>query len=233
MTTRILIILLSLGLLIFCIDCGKSKQEAASEAASEAAEQLAKAGEEMDAAGKKLASGDPEAMAEGMKKMQAALSGGKKVDPVDFRELKNLLPDALPGLKRTNATGERTAAMGMNISHAEADYQSEDGSQTMNFKLTDLGSISGMAAMTAYAWAFADFDRETETGYEKTSTISGHKAFEQYDSADNNGSLQILVSNRFLVEINGDGVTMEAMKTAANKLNLGKLKKMKDFGVSK
>lgn len=233
MTTRILKILLSLGLLIFCMDCGKSKQEADTKAAAEAAEQLAETGEEMQDASEKLASDDPEAMAEGIKKMQEAMTGGKKVEPVDFRELKGMLPETLPGLKRSHATGERSAAMGLNISHAEADYQSDDGAQTMKLELTDLGSISGMAAMAAYAWAFADFDRETETGYEKTTTISGHKAFEQYDSADNSGSLQIIVAQRFIVEINGDGVTMEAMKTAANKLNLGKLEKMKDSGVSK
>jgi hypothetical protein len=106
-------------------------------------------------------------MGEAMKKMGEALGAatGKKVTPVDFRELKALLPEALPGMKRTRAEGERAAAMGINISKAEGEYQKEGSSVHIN--LMDMGTLSGMAAMATVGWAMAEIDKETETGYEK------------------------------------------------------------------
>jgi hypothetical protein len=45
------------------------------------------------------------------------------VDPVDFRKLKDLLPETLAGMSRTEATGEKTGAMGFTVSTAQAKYK--------------------------------------------------------------------------------------------------------------
>ncbi|MCI0424181.1 MAG: hypothetical protein L0312_34065, partial [Acidobacteria bacterium] len=68
--------------------------------------ELEQASKKMEEAGKKMeeaAKKGGEGMADAVKAMGEAFgsAAGKKVEPVDFRELKALLPEALPGMKRT------------------------------------------------------------------------------------------------------------------------------------
>ena len=143
---------------------------------------------------------------------------------VDFRELKALLPAELPGFKRTAASGEKSSAMGMTISFSEGRYEAGEGS--IDLKLSDYGG-TGFATMMAAGWSMQEMDRETETGYERTATIGGHKAKEQYDSASKSGTTEILVAGRFLVEVTGNNVSAEALKTAVDKIDLAKLAALK------
>ena len=143
---------------------------------------------------------------------------------VDFRELKALLPADLPGMKRTAANGEKSSAMGMTVVYAEGKYAS--GDKTIEIKMSDYGG-TGMAAMMAAGWTMQEIDRETETGFERTTTIGGYKAKETYDTADQNGTTEIMVAGRFLVEVTGSGVKAEEIKTAVAKLDLAKLAAMK------
>ena len=50
--------------------------------------------------------------------MGGALGGAQHVTPVDFRTLQGLLPEALPGFKRTNAGGANKAGMGIKSASA-------------------------------------------------------------------------------------------------------------------
>jgi len=143
---------------------------------------------------------------------------------VDFRELKALLPAELPGLKRTSAAGEKSSAMGMTISFAEGRYEAGEG--VIEIKLSDYGG-TGFATMMAAGWSMQEMDRETETGFERTTTIAGNKAKEQYDTADQSGATEVLVAGRFLVEVSGSKVTAEAIRAAVEKIDLAKLAALK------
>ncbi len=160
----------------------------------------------------------------------AATAGAKAEEPVDFRALKELLPEDLSGMKRTSAEGEKAGAMGFIASHAEGRYESEAGGR-ITVKITDVGAVAGMAALAAYGWAMAEIDRETETGYERTMTIKGHRGHERYDRESKSGEVSLLVANRFVVEVDGYDVTMEALKDALDQVDLGKLEGMKNVGV--
>ncbi len=96
------------------------------------------------------------------------------VDPVDFRKLKDILPERAAGLERTEATGEKNGAMGFSLSQAEGKYG--DGEASLEIEITDTGGVGGMAMMGMAAWAMAEVDKETATGYEKTTRIDGNKA---------------------------------------------------------
>src|SRR5262245_12359640 len=61
-------------------------------------------------------------LAQAMKMLNGQNAAGARVEPVNFRELKALLPEELPGFKRTDAKGEKAGAMGMVVSQASADY---------------------------------------------------------------------------------------------------------------
>lgn len=177
--------------------------------------------------------GNLENLAENMKNLSESFNEGKKVNPVDFRDLKALLPEQIGTMKRTNASGEKTAAMGFNISKAEADYKEEGGDKRIDVQITDLGSVSGLTAFAAYGWYGAEIDKETEDGYERTFTYKGNKGYEKYNNKYKDGDLSVLVAKRFVVEINGNNVTMDEMKAALDMIDIGKLEGMKDFGVEK
>jgi hypothetical protein len=215
-------LLLSVGL-VLTTACKSPEQKAA----EDAAKQMQAASKQMEEAAKKGNLGDA------MAAMGAAVSGantGKKVETVDYKELKALLPESLPGMKRTNATGEKTSAMGMQISNAEGRYSSDDGS-SLTIKITDIGSLTGLAGMAAYAWARVDVDRESDTGYEKTTVFKGYKSHEKYDKQNKSGEISVLVADRFVVEADGNNVDIDAIKHALDNVDLGKLNSMKGQGV--
>ncbi len=216
MTNKILYLFIISITLIFW-SCGKSGEE-------KVADEEGNSNEQVD-------ENSPEAYAEKMKQMGENLTEGKKVEPVDFRELKALYPESINGMKRTNSSGEKTAAFNMNISHAEADYNSEDGSKSFDINITDMGNMSGLTQMAAYGWAMGEFDRETDSGYEKTTNFSGYKAYEEYNNEGEYGKLQVLVASRFIVEASGNNITMEELKSALGQIDLSKLESWKNFGV--
>jgi len=218
MTTRIYAFILVVALVLS--GCGKSAQQKKLE---EAAKQAGEAGQALKEGAEK--------MADAMKGLGEAGAEGKKVEPVNFRDLKALLPESLPGMERTSAEGERTSAMGINVSEAHARYENSEGA-SVNVKITDMGSVSGFVGMATLAWAYADVDRETEGGYEKTTTFGGHKAFEKYTNESKEGELNIFVAKRFVVSVEGFGVEMSYLKDVAGKINLNALEAKKNEGVT-
>jgi hypothetical protein len=111
------------------------------------------------------------------------------------------------------------------VSQAEGKYEASPGH--MRVKLLDIGSSVGPMAMGLMAWGMVEIDRETETGYEKTTKLGGRKAYEKYNSGSKSGELKVLVGSRFLVEIEGRDVSMDDMKGAFGKIDLAKLESLK------
>lgn len=174
---------------------------------------------------------DLENFAEGMKNLSESFTEGKKVNPVDFRELKSLLPEQIANLKRTNASGEKSSAMGINISKAEAEYTDEQKNKTIDVEITDLGNISGITAFAAYGWFNVEIDKETEEGYERTFNYKGNKAYERFNTQSQDGEISVLVAKRFVVELRGNNVSADELKTALGMIDLNKLDSMKNIGV--
>lgn len=173
--------------------------------------------------------GDMQQAGEAMKNMGAALTGSIKVEPVDFRTLKDLLPDSIAGLKRTAAEGSRTSVVGIASAKAEATYEDGKGGR-IKLEITDVGTLSGVTAM-AFAWVNVEIDKEGTSGYERTTTVAGRKAYERYDTASRTGELDVIVAGRFIVGAKATGVDMKVFKEAVAKLDLEKLDALKSKGV--
>jgi hypothetical protein len=242
MQSRILIIPF-VAVLLLAAGCGKSAEQQAKEDTAkklnDASKQMEQAAKDMEDAAKKGGQG----MADAMAKMGMAVGGavggavgevaksvGGATEPVDFRELKGLLPENIGAMKRTSSEGEKGGAFGIVVAHAEGRYQGEGGN--VNLKITDPGNLSGFAAMAAMGMNM-ELDKETDTGYEKTGTANGRRFHEKYDKSSKSGEYTVIVGNRFMVEINGNGVDMPTMKKAVDQVNLAKLESMKDVGVKK
>lgn len=214
------------ALVLAAVACKSPEQKAA----EDAAKKMDEASKQMQAAAK---NGQVD-MGAAMNALGAAMNAtnnGKKIETVDYKILKEMLPDNVGGLKRTDASGEKTAAMGIQVSNAEGRY-SDDQGKSATVKITDIGSMTGLAGMAAYAWAMTDMDRESDTGYEKTSSFNGYKSHEKWDKSSNYGEISVLVGGRFVAEASGNGVDMNALKDALSKVDLKKLDGMKNQGVS-
>ncbi|TLV00520.1 hypothetical protein [Dyadobacter luticola] len=154
-----------------------------------------------------------------------AIGDRETVDPVDFRKLKELLPEKLSGLDRTEATGEKSGAMGFTVSTAQAKYKS--GEESIDVEIVDTGGIAGVSTMALAAWSMAEIDKETTSGYEKTTKIEGYKAFEKYNNDSKSGEVNVLVGDRYLVNVEGNNITVDQMKDILKEIDLAKLKDLK------
>ena len=148
-------------------------------------------------------------------------------EPVDFRRLRDLLPESLAGLERTNAEGAKQGTMGFSVSEASADYGA--GDSTVRVKITDMGAVPAMGMMGA-AWTMTDVDRETDTGYEKTVRLGESKGYRTYDTDSRRGEFSLVVADRFLVNVTGRGVDDGDLEAALRAVDLGALAAMRDDG---
>jgi len=223
MQKRLGIVMVSV-LAVALAGCGKKedqKQSAQSAQPAQATRTQASAG---DAAPGASSMPDYAKMAEQNRQALAQMNQGKVVEAVSAATLKDLLPADLPGMKRTNASGERNQAMGVDVSTAEGRYDAADGQgASVSIKLTDVGNMSGPVRMGMASWAMTQYNRETDTGYEKTTSFSGYKAFEEYRTQDKSGAVRVWVADRFIVEIDGNNVTMDTLKEMLGKLDFKKL----------
>jgi hypothetical protein len=219
-----------LGIVAACVlavtlaGCGKKenpKQSAQSAQPAQATKTQAAAGEAAPAAS---STPDYAKMAEENRQALAQMNQGKVVEAVSGATLKDLLPADLPGMKRTSASGERNQAMGVDVSNAEGRYNAADGQgANVLIRFTDVGSVSGPMRMGMASWATAQYSRETDTGYEKTTTFAGYKAFEEYRTQDKRATVRVWVAERFIVEIMGNNVTMDTLKEMLGKVDFKKL----------
>jgi hypothetical protein len=195
----------------------------------DAMDQLTKMGAQADQASKvaKATGADPDAAAASKVDMNAAMaavgtmmSGGKDVKPVDFHALKDMLPTSIAGLARTDASGQSGEAMGMKGSSATANYADSSGAH-LTVEITDIGSLAGLAGLASKF--DPNMEKETDTGYERTSRVDGQLVHQQYDRQAKSGSFDTIINNRFTVNVNGSSVPPETLIAAIKAIDTGKL----------
>ncbi len=157
---------------------------------------------------------------ENMEKTLSESADEEKVEVVDFRKLKDMLPETLIGLKRVSHSGEKGGAFGFKVSKADAKYENDE--QQLEIEITDTGGF-GLAKMGLAAFNAVEIDKESDHGYEKTYNEEGIKYYEEYDNRYKSGSLKAFINERFLVNMEGDGIEMKDFKSAIKKLNLKQL----------
>lgn len=203
-------IFLSLMIFLLASGCGGGQAEAeARQEAEKAAESMEDAATQMEEAASK--------MEEAARKMRE----GETVEVVDFRKLKEMLPEKLAGMDRKSSEGEKSGGFGMVFSSARATYKSDDNA-SLEVNIVDSGGV-GMVIMGMAAWSQIEVDRETEEGYERTTMVDGFKAFEKYNNKTQSGEMSIIVDSRFIVTVNGRNITEAQLKEAIGGLDVGQL----------
>jgi hypothetical protein len=222
------------GALILCglAAAGCSKKESATRSSGDENSTGLPTSKEFSDAAASLKKGAPFIGKEMGNAMQAmgkvvAQSENVTITPVDFRTLKEMLPEAVGDLKRKTTEGQKQ----MGMSEATGDYSAENGEANFTLKITDPGNMRAMIAGGA-AMAFSmDLDKETDTGYERNVKFQGYIAHEKMDGTS--GEMTVLVGDRFMVEVRGYNIKADQMKAALAAVPLKKLEGMKDEGVEK
>lgn len=130
------------------------------------------------------------------------------VQPVDWRDMKSLLPDDVAGFERVDWEGHNKEAIGIRMATIMGDY--ERGDDRLHVAVVDLGSLSGLAT-AGYDWLDANIDSETNRGYERTQEIEGYPGFVEVErgSRQDEMSAVVIVEERFVVAVNIEGENLD------------------------
>ncbi len=131
-------------------------------------------------------------------------------------DLKAFLPQALGGWQADEATSQSIGAamFGGGVS-AERHYNKDSSSVTVQI-VTDSPMLQGMMMMLANpAMAGADGG--------KMEKIAGEKAIVHYNAQDKNGKIILVIANRFLINVEGNEVSLGDLKAYAGKIDYKKL----------
>jgi Yip1 domain/zinc-ribbon domain len=151
------------------------------------------------------------------------ITGGANVQPVDFHKLKEMLPESVAGMKRNDSAAESTEAMGIKGASATAHYSNDAGGR-VTVEIVDLGSLSGLAGM---ATRFdPNIQKETDTGYERTTKVNGQLLHERYDRQSKSGEASILTGDRFSITVSGSGVDADVLVSTLKTIDIGQLAKL-------
>lgn len=230
---RCAVILLCLGVAL-CFGCGKEKRQKQDEEPQKEGEEFV---EEIEEPAESRREEPVKKPAKWFGRFKEKLSGEKAEEepepvapeeaPTDYNNLTALFPETLAGMKRAGMAGERTAVMGMDLSHAEATYTNGEG-ERVRIEVSDLSRASSSPMVAElYPWMKTDINQRTPSGYQMTTMFGGHRAFESYESGDSTGTLAVFVDGRFVVEAKGTGVKMDFLRAALEEFDIGRLGEIK------
>jgi len=200
--------------------CGKSEQQKQAEQAAEdlkkAAETMAQAAEKQGTAAAAQGAND---MAKAMQGMAAALStgaDGKAVEPVAFQTLQSHLPK-VSGWEMEEPEGER---MTMPVPFSQIETKYKKGETRIDAKIVDTGFAQLLMAPWSMMMA-AGYSRESSSGYEKSTSLSGNPAIEKWNKNDKNGEINVLVGKRFMLSLEGHDLdNIKQLQDFASNFNL-------------
>lgn len=188
---------------------------------------------EVEAASKKLEqaqkSGDQAAQEAALKTMMGAtFNGGQQVESLTPDRLKAFVPQELGGMARSSLSAERNAAMGIQISQANATYSNDSGRQ-LRLEITDAGTAKGLLGLAG--WAGMEGEKEENGRYEKTFRDDGRLIHQEWDSNDSTGEYSVVVGDRFTVKLQGGAGSVDELRDVVESLDLDGLADLRTEGV--
>jgi hypothetical protein len=216
----------ALAIVMATAACGKSEQqkqaEQAVQQAAQATQQAAKTAEQ----GASQAAKGLEQMAKGLEAMASGAAAGvnaKATEPVSFRDLMALFPD-IDGWEKEKPTGER---MNAPFAFSRAEVRYKKGDARVEIKLVDSG-FSQLLFMPYAAFLQAGYEKETSTGYEKSTTVNGQPGWEKWNTDGKDGEVNAVVNKRFLFTVEGRNVDdIKFLHGVAGKVDMAKLAALK------
>lgn len=210
MRSRVLIVTCAAAM---AIACGKSPEQKQLDELQTNAEQMQKGAESF--------AKNMENMAKGIQ--GATDAGGKPVDPVSFHDLQAAFGE-LGGWQKGKPTGER---MSTPVNYSEAKVTYTKGEAEIEAQISD-SALNQMLLVPFSMFLSANYEKENENGYEKSTTIGEYPGLEKWDGGDKSGELTAIVNKRFIVQLDGRHLDdPKALRTAMAAIDLKKLAALK------
>jgi len=182
----------------------------------------------MEEAGKRMeeaqAKGDTAAASKAMSEMLGAAMGGQGGQPFSPDELQKFVPQTLGGMERSEFEARSDAAMGMSISSVTARYRGND--RSIELKVQDIGAVPALS-MAMAAWAQSTVNRETADEVERIFQRDGVSFKEEYRKDGSRSEMTMMLANGVLLEFQGDNLDMDALRTAAARVDVKGLAALK------
>jgi len=215
---------------LFTVGCGSSGQKSTETkpaenkaGASPAGQQSA--GQQTVARGADQTSQGAQQMAQGMQQMAQGLQqmGKGAATPVDFEQLKTLLPD-LSGWTKSDVKGEQVS-FGVSQSVAKALYTK--GASTIELNITD-SALNQLLLAPLTMMMTTGFQEKSEDGFKRAVTMGGFPGFEDWEKTAQHAQSVAVVANRFIVSADAHHVDDVSVATkAVEAVDLSKLASMK------
>lgn len=140
--------------------------------------------------------------------------------PVNFKKLVPYVNPPLPGWKlQGKPTGTTVKSSYMKMSQAEARFTS--GDKSLRLAIVD-SSIAAMASLGM--GVLKGIEVETSEEVTKSVKVQDYPAIETYKPQDKEGKLTIVVADRFVVTLEGEGIeNIQELEDIAQHLELKKL----------
>jgi hypothetical protein len=204
--------------------CQSSEQRQAEDTAKQAAKAIEQASKGTESGAAQAAKG-LEQMAKGLEALAAGAGGDnpRPVSPVSFRELLTVFPE-LDGWQKAKPTGEQMTAP-FSFSQAEARYRK--GESRIAIKIVDSGF--NQLLFTPFAMFMQPgYEKETSSGYEKSTTIGGQPGMEKWNTEGKDGEVMAFVGKRYILTVEGRNVDgIRVLHDVVGKVDLPKLAAMK------
>ncbi|MBK6584205.1 MAG: YIP1 family protein [Gammaproteobacteria bacterium] len=174
-------------------------------------------------------SGDSAAQQEALGDLMGAALGGGKVEALAPERLREFLPASIAGRERSEVTAERSGAMGLQVSSAQAHYADSDG-RGLQLHITDTGSVRGITALAG--WANIEQEQETDSGYERTFKEGGRMTRESWNRESQYGERSVVIGDRFTVTLSGTVGDADELADALGQVDLDGLEELRGEGVT-
>jgi hypothetical protein len=143
-----------------------------------------------------------------------------KVQPISFRELITFLPPSPRGWTPEAAKGQTSSFGDYTISQVKQSYSQKD--KTMTVSIFDWAFNSALYLPFLFT---TKFSQESTEGYNKGIQINDIPGRENYAYQTKDGSLNLLINQRFLVQIDGDNIEQNELRQWWNLLDYQSLAK--------
>jgi hypothetical protein len=146
--------------------------------------------------------------------MQKKIDELKKMPGLTTDQIKAMIPSELNGMKRSSFGAYNYGGYGVGT----AEYKGDEGKE-LRLTITDVAGEAGAGFYSMMYWGW-NMEQEDENGYQKTTTFNGNKAIEKHEKGNDKYTLIYPASDRLLVTLEGEKIGLDAVKSAANSLNL-------------
>jgi hypothetical protein len=161
--------------------------------------------------------------AEQMQKAADGLTKRKPVPPVAFGELIEFLPPKVAGMKRQEPKGETTKVGSWQYSQAEVDFDSQDGSRSVDVGIFDYAHIPFLY-LPFNALIGMNVSKESTDGYQRSTKIAGYPGFEEWNRKGASEAV-VLLGDRFIVKAEARGMGEGAARKVLERMDLSGLAK--------